>query len=263
MATLSTALITGASAGIGAELARVFAAHAHNLVLVARRESRLDALSRSLHDEHGVRCTVVALDLTADGACQKLYDQIAVHQIDVDILVNNAGILRGGAFRRSERCDIESMIDLNIAVPTRLCRLFLDAMVERGSGRILNIASLGAFQPVPSLAVYSATKAYVLSFTEALAVELTGKGVTATVFCPGFTDTDMVRDAQGQTTVPEMLIMEPKRVARAAYAACMRGSAVEVPGIVNTIASTGVQLMPRWLVRGLSGVVVRGGRRKH
>lgn len=204
----------------------------------------------------------MALDLAADGACQQLYEHVAASDIDVDVLVNNAGILRGGAFRRSEQADIDQMIDLNISVPTRLCRLFLDGMLQRGNGRILNIASLGAFQPVPSLAVYSATKSYLLSFTEALTVELTGKGVTATALCPGFTDTDMMRDEQGRTSVPEGLTMKPDRVARAAYAACMRGDAVEVPGLVNTIASTGAQLMPRWLLRKLSGVIVRGGRRK-
>ena len=258
----NTALITGASAGIGLELAGVFAANGHDLVLVARRKSRLQTLARSLRKAHGTQCMVVALDLAANHACQQLYDHLAARDIAVEVLVNNAGILRGGAFRRSEKDDLDRMIELNIAVPTRLCRLFLDAMVERGSGRILNVASLGAFQPVPSLAVYSATKSYVLSFTEALSVELAGKGVTATAFCPGFTDTDMMRDAEGRTSVPDMLIMQPDRVARSAYAACMRGDAVEVPGMVNTIASTGSQLMPRWLLRGLSGVVVRGGRRR-
>jgi len=259
--TVSWTLITGASAGIGLELARVFAEHGHNLVLVARRESRLQELARSLESEHGIDCLVVVLDLAADGACQKLYDQVAAH-LEIDVLVNNAALLRGGAFRRSKQSDIDAMINLNIAVPTRLCRLFLDAMVERGNGRILNIASLGAFQPVPSLAVYSATKSYLLAFTEALGVELTGKGVTTTVLCPGFTNTDMVRDEQGKTSVPEILIMPPDRVARAAYAACMQGDAIKVPGLTNALASTGSQLVPRWLVRRLSGIIVRGGRRR-
>ena len=259
---LNTTLITGASAGIGMEIARVFAEKGHDLVLVARRETQLQELADTLAAKHSVGCIVLPMDLTADGACRQLYDQVAARGIDIDVLVNNAGLLWGGAFRRSEHAEIYAMIELNIRVPTQLCRLFLEPMVERGRGRILNVASVGAFQPVPSLAVYAATKAYMLSFTEALGVELTGKGATTTVLCPGFTDTDMVRDEQGQTTVPKMLIMPPQRVARAAYAACMSGDAVEVPGVANTIASTGAQLMPRWLVRSLSGMAVRGGRRK-
>lgn len=259
--TQKTALITGASAGIGYELARVFAGHGHDLVLVARREEQLKQLAGALSEQHGVACTIVALDLTADGACRQLYDQVTERGIAVEILVNNAGLLRGGAFRRSDPDDLDAMIELNIAVPTRLCRLFLDAMVKRGSGRILNVASLGAFQPVPSLAVYAATKAYLLSFTEALAVELSGKGVTATALCPGFTDTDMMRDEQGRTSVPRALAMQPGQVARAAYDACMHGAVVKLPGILNTVVGTTTQLMPRWLVRDLSGAVLRGGRR--
>jgi short-subunit dehydrogenase len=239
----------------------VFAAHGHDLVLVARRESRLQELAGELKDRHGADCAVIALDLAADDGCRKLYEDIAECGIDIDILVNNAGLLRGGAFRRSAQSDIDAMIELNIAVPTRLCRLFLDAMIKRGHGRILNLASLGAFQPVPSLAVYSATKAYLLSFTEALGVELSGKGVTTTAVCPGFTDTDMVRDDEGRTTVPPALMMSPGRVARSAYAACMRGEAVEVPGVANKIVAAGSQLMPRWLVRELSGRAVHRRRK--
>ena len=259
---MATAIITGASSGIGLALARVYARHGYELVLVARRESRLQELAGSLQTEHGTNCVVMAMDLASGGACRRLYDQVMANNIVVDVLVNNAGILRGGAFRRSRQEDLDAMIELNIAVPTRLCRLFVDGMVERGHGRILNVASLGAFQPVPSLAVYSAAKSYLLSFTEALHVELSGKGVTATALCPGFTDTDMVRDPDGRTPVPTSLIMQPDRVARIAYAACSRGDAVVVPGVVNTIASTATQLMPRWLVRGLSGSAVRAGRRK-
>jgi short-subunit dehydrogenase len=262
MATTAT-LITGASAGIGRSMAMVFAEKGHDLVLVARREAELRTLADTLRDKYETQCSVIALDLAADGACQRLHDEITNEGIEIDVLVNNAGVLRGGAFRRSVQDDIDQMIALNIDVPTRLCRLFLDDMLSRGRGRILNVASIGAFQPVPSLAVYSATKAYILSFTEALAVELSGKPVSATVLCPGFTDTDMMRDEQGNTNIPGTLIMQPDRVARAAYAACMRGDVIEVPGVVNSIATTGAQLMPRWLLRGLSGIVVRGGRRRN
>ncbi|NNF60488.1 MAG: SDR family oxidoreductase [Gammaproteobacteria bacterium] len=258
---MSTALITGASAGIGTALARVFAEHGHDLVLVARREPLLRELADSLHGEFGVTCTVQATDLAAEGSCRELFDRVNADGIEVEILVNNAGVLKGGAFRRSDPLDNEAMIALNIAALTRLSRLFVEPMVARGSGRIMNVASLGAFQPVPSLAVYSATKAYVLSFTEALGVELTGKGVTTTVLCPGFTDTDMVRDEQGRTPVAKSLIMPTEPVARAGYKACMRGDAIVVPGWANRIASSASQVAPRWLVRAVSGRAARGGRR--
>ena len=200
-------LITGASAGIGREVARVFAKRGHDLVLVARRKNRLQELAQELQEAHGTQCMVVALDLAAAGACRRLYDEVAAQGIEIDVLVNNAGLLTGGAFRRSEQQALDAMIELNIAVPTRLCRLYVEDMVARGAGRIVNIASIGAFQAVPSLAIYAATKAYLLSFTEALSVELTGKGVTATVVCPGFTDTDMMRDVEGSTNVPSILVM--------------------------------------------------------
>lgn len=256
---MTVALITGASAGIGQELARVFANHGHDLVLVARRKTRLNELARELRGEHGVQCTTMAADLSAQGACEALYQQILDADIDIEILVNNAGVLCPGAFRRNSLEDIDGMITLNIAVPTRLCRLFLEPMLARSSGRILNVASIAAFQPAPSLAVYAATKAYLLSFTDALVIELQGKGVTATTLCPGFTDTDMLRDSEGNTSIPDMLVATPQEVARAGYAACMAGDPIEVPGMVNTLFTTGTRLLPRWLVRRASAMVTRRG----
>lgn len=253
-------LITGASAGIGLELARQFARHGHDLVLVARRKSRLDELAKSLRQEFTVNCTVLAMDLADQGACAALHDKVTQRGLEVGILVNNAGVLSGGGFRNSKQADLDRMIELNIAVPTRLCRIFLEPMVRRGSGRIMNVASIAAFQPVPSLAVYAATKAYVLSFTDALTIELKGKGVTATALCPGFTDTDMMRDAEGQSSIPDFLVMQPEQVAAAGYAACLRGDAIEVPGIGYSVATASTRLLPRWLVRRASGFALRGKR---
>ena len=253
-------LITGASAGIGEELARVFAANGHDLVLVARRKTALDRLARSLRKRHGVTVHVVPFDLSAPGAAQSLFDDLGKRDRPVDILVNNAGVLHGGGFRKMALADVEAMIDLNVRALTSLCRVFIEPMIDRRDGRIVNVASLGAFQPVPSLAVYAATKAYVLSLSEALAEEVRHHGVRVCAVCPGFTDTAMLTDASGGSDVPGLLVMQPDRVAREAYAACMRGDVIRVPGLGNALASTGVRLLPRWLVRSLSGYVVRGGR---
>ncbi len=255
-----TALITGASAGIGEELARVFAANGHDLVLVARRKAALDRLARALRKSHEVTVTVVPRDLGVPDAPQSLFDDLLERELPVDILVNNAGVLFGGGFRKMPLADIEAMLDLNVRALTSLTRLFVEPMIERGDGHVLNVASLGAFQPVPSLAVYAATKAYVLSLSEALAEEVRHHGVRVGALCPGFTDTAMLTGASGGTDLPGILVMPPERVAEDAYRACMRGDVIKVPGIGNALASTGVRLLPRWLVRSLSGMVVRGGR---
>lgn len=260
----STVLITGASVGIGRELAKVFAAHGHDLILVARRKAKLAALARTLTKREGIETRVIPADLSAPDAPQALFDQVAELGLDVDILINNAGVLFGGAFRRMSQSDIDAMLKLNVSALTALARLYVEPMVARGTGHIVNLASLAAFQPVPSLAVYAATKAYVLSFSEALAEELKSKGVRVSVVCPGFTDTDMLRgsveDNASESGMPGVLVMSPERVAQEAYDAIARGDVVKVPGLGNALVSAGVRLVPRWLVRNVSGFVVRGRR---
>lgn len=259
-----TVLITGASAGIGYEMAAVFAEHGHDLVLIARRKAKLAALARRLQKAHGSLVTVLPMDLADVLAPTNLMEELDAREIEVDVLVNNAGVLHGGAFRRMEPDGIDAMLALNVRALTQLCRQFVVRMLARGGGRILNVASIGAFQPVPSLAVYAATKSYVVSFSEALAQELSSHDVSVTAFCPGFTETDMMRDPKAmpgrESAVPALLVMQPDEVARDAYKAVMAGTVLRVPGLLNNVAASGVRLVPRWLVRNLAGLVARSGR---
>ncbi|MEM6810276.1 MAG: SDR family oxidoreductase [Pseudomonadota bacterium] len=254
MSTSTYTLITGASAGIGKAIAERFASEGHNLVLVARRLPELTTLADKLTHDHGIDAVPLALDLSDDDASEDLIE--ALGDRDVDIVVNNAGVLSSGSFRRMDRDRIESMIELNIVSLTEMCRTFSERLAERGGGRIVNVASIAAFHPVPTLAVYAATKAYVLSLSEALSLELAHKGVTVTAVCPGFTDTNMLRtpvqEAAGKIKIPDFTMLEPETVAKAAYKACMRGDAIEVPGIGYSIVMATTGVLPRWVKRRLT-----------
>ena len=194
-ASPSTVLVTGASSGIGEALAHCFARAGHRLVLVARREARLRALAKALRDEHGARVDVMPADLAQPGAAAVLAASLRRRRRSIDVLVNNAGVLEQGAFigMGAQRC--QQLIDLNVAGLTAMLAAFVPAMVGRGHGRVLNVASVSAFTPVPGLATYAASKAYVLSLTESLAEELRGTGVTVTALCPGITATAMLERA--------------------------------------------------------------------
>src|SRR5580658_11232472 len=191
---MSTVLITGASGGIGYELAKLFARDHHNLVLVARSADKLAQVATELQT-HGVTVKTIALDLTTPPAPSFLFDQLQREGIAIDILVNNAGFGIYGEFAEMPEAEILGQIDLNIRALTELTRLFLPPMIARHNGRIMNVASTAGFQPGPLMAVYYATKAYVLSFSEAIANELRGSGVTVTCFCPGATHTGFARRA--------------------------------------------------------------------
>lgn len=250
------ALITGASAGIGREFAQVFAQQGHDLVLVARSGAKLRALADELAARHGVRCTGIAADLSSAAAARKLFDQVAAKKIEVGVLVNNAGVLHEGPFTETALDDHLQLLALNVVGLTALTHLFVGPMIERRSGRILNVSSVSAFQPVPRLASYAASKAYVLSLTEALSVELEGTGVTATALCPGFTDTDMVKkDDGGRMSVPLVPNLSPQEVARDGYRACMQGTPVHINGLTNQLAVELGRLAPRWLQRAVSGSI--------
>lgn len=258
---LGRVLITGASAGIGAELAREFAKHGHSLVLVARSKDKLTALAGELNAAHDTDALVIVEDLSRKGCAQGIVDELADRGIEIDILVNNAGVLDVGPFADTATDVYDNMVALNVAALTSLASLLLPAMVGRKFGRILNVASLAAFQPLPSMAVYAATKAYVLSLTEALSEELRGTGVKVTALCPGLTDTNMVtsikeKSATAQAT-PNMLISDPKDVAKQAYKATMAGQTILVPGIPNQIAAAWAQVTPRWLTRTVTGFASR------
>lgn len=245
------ALITGASAGIGEAFAQEFARHKFNLVLVARSRSRLKELAEELERAHGIEVQVRACDLTEPGAAQALFEDCA--ELDIDVLVNNAGVMYHGSLCDQPADSIDSIVQLNIAGLTQLTRAFLAPMLKNGSGRILNITSTTAFQGAPTLAVYAASKSYILSFTEALAEELRGSGVTATAFCPGSTDTNMVSRSYGEALRANLsgslLMMSTSEVARQGYAACMAGDTISIPGLTNKLLNSLGRIQPRWMNR--------------
>ena len=242
------ALVTGASDGIGLELARLFAADGHDLVLVSRGAERLGVVARDLGERFRVNVRAIPRDLSNPIAPASLFDECG----EIDFLVNNAGFASAGAFVDSDPALLGEMLQVNVAALTQLTRLFLPTMVERGAGRVLNVASTAAFQSGPLMAVYYASKAYVLSFSEAVREELNGSGVTVTTLCPGptragYEATDVVR--------PRLLttrLMEPSDVAAEGYAGMLAGKAVVVPGRVNRLGATGARLMPRSLAAGIA-----------
>jgi short-subunit dehydrogenase len=249
---MSTALITGASSGIGYELARLFARDHHNLVLVARSADKLAQVAAELQT-HGVTVKSVALDLTAPPAPNFLFDQLQREGIAIDILVNNAGFGMYGEFAQMPEAEILGQIDLNIRALTELTRLFLPPMLARRHGRIMNVASTAAFQPGPLLAVYYATKAYVLSFSEAIANELRDTGVTVTCFCPGATHTDFAQRAGvSNSRLFKLGAMSAANVALDGYRAVMEGRTLAISGTHNWLVAQGTRFAPRKMVTAIS-----------
>src|ERR1051325_2722693 len=228
----TTALITGASAGIGAEFARVFAAEGHDLILVARSKDKLEALAAELTAQHGARCEVIGIDLGDPAAPQALFDEVSRRGLRVDVLVNNAGLLHSATFADIPLADHLQLLQVNVVACTALAHLFLAPMLKRKSGRILNVASTSAFQPLPNLALYAASKAFLLSLSEALWIETKGTGVTVTALCPGFVNTDMIAKEGGKKSmnVPLIRNLEPAEVARQGFEACMAGKALYING---------------------------------
>jgi uncharacterized protein len=253
------ALVTGASAGIGLELARAFASRGRDLILTARNEKAIANLAREVIATYGVEARPLIADLSLPGAAEAIADAVARARVDVGVLVNNAGVLFEGDFVGIPLESHLRLLHVNIVAATSLTRLFLPAMLERRRGRILNVASTAAFAPIPRLAAYAAAKAYILSLTESLAEELRGTGVTATALCPGFTDTAMTRGSSLAKQVPAMMFMSAKDVAAAGCAACLKGEAICVPGVVNKVVAGSAPLLPRMLFRGIGGFMNRGG----
>ena len=248
------ALITGASAGIGRELARVYAANGYDLVVTARREAQLAELAGELQDHCQVH--VLIADLSRSKGPQKLFRAVEELGVQVDVLVNNAGVLLSGALQDMKREQVLNLVNLNVRAVTDLIALFLPQMLARGSGRILNVASTASFNAVPGLSVYSASKAFVLSLTEGLSEELNGTGVTATALCPGPTNTEMV-DAVPGVAVAEVFLSDAREVAREGFRACEAGEVIRVPGGMNQAVVTWTQYQPRWLKRFFSGIAAR------
>jgi short-subunit dehydrogenase len=256
-----TALITGASSGIGEALATCFARDGHRLVLVARSEDKLQALAQSLRTAHGTRVDVLPADLTLPGAAAALAATLRRKRCAVDVLVNNAGVLEQGAFTALPAAAQRQMIALNVAGLTEMLVAFVPPMVARGHGRVLNVASIAAFQPVPGLATYAATKAYVLSLTESLVEELRDTGVSVTALCPGITATAMLGRATARNgrlrQLPGFVVGDVEAVAAEGYRACLAGEVITVPGALNQAATLASRATPRWLLRRIAGMLGR------
>ena len=244
-----TALITGASFGIGQELAGIFAREGYNLVLVARTAEKLRQLASVLEKAHGTRSLILASDLAAPGAAAYVHDQTTRADITVDALVNNAGFGQFGLFAENDLEECLQQIQLNVTTLTHLTRLYLPEMVARKTGRILNVASTAAFQPGPLMAVYYATKAYVLHFSEAIANELQGSGVTVTCLCPGPTVTEFHKRANMLSSrMLQFGAMNARTVAEDGYRALIAGKPVAISGFKNWLLAQSVRFSPRRLV---------------
>ena len=260
-----SALITGASGGIGLELARLLARDGHDLVLVARSEGALREVASDLSASHHVRAAVIAADLSVPGSAADVVARLSAgygagdpEPITVDILVNNAGVGLAGRFAEHDLGDELSMLQLNVAAPMALTRLLVPGMLRRRFGRVLNVASTAAFLPGPYMAGYYASKAYLLSFSQAIAEELDGTGVTVTTLCPGPTRTGFAAaaHADGTRLFRSLTVMDAPAVARIGYAGMQRGRRVVVAGLANRLLIESARLAPRallvWLARRLN-----------
>jgi len=252
--TRPVALVTGASSGIGLELATLLARDRHDLVLVARSRERMEDIGRGLSEEFGVAVSVIARDLSDPDSPGAVARDVESRGLAVEVLVNNAGLGVYGFFAETPLEKELGMIQVNVVAVTALTKLLLPAMIRRGHGRILNVASTAAFQPGPLMAVYYATKAYVLSFSEALANETAGTGVTVTALCPGPTITEFQKRADVERTrlFHSPLVSDARSVALAGYHGMRRGARVVVPGFGNKLLVEAVRFTPRRLVTAIA-----------
>ena len=252
------ALITGASGGIGEDLARLVAAGGADVALVARNAERLRALGAELEARYRIKATIIVQDLAAPDATERVMDVTGRQRPEIDILINNAGFGLLGAFAEMPKADVQQMLQLNIVTLALLARAVLPGMLQRKTGRILNIASTAAFQPGPFMAAYYASKAFVLSLSEALSNEVAGTGVTVTCLCPGPTRTGFQDRARvGDSRLMQLGLMDSAAVAREGYDAMMAGRSLVIPGLTNKIGVQALRLAPRRLattiIRALHG----------
>lgn len=253
------ALITGASSGIGLALAHLMASKGHNLILVARNEPALTLLKKELTQKFSINVEVLAIDLSVLGQAEALYQRCKTQNLVVSCLVNNAGYGDYGPFDVSKVAIYKNMLQLNIVALTELCAYFVDDMKKRGAGRIMNVGSIAAFQPSPSLAAYAASKAYVMQFTEALNFELRGSGVSVTLLSPGVTETGFISRANMQDAAnAQSGVMDAQTVAKAGYEAMMAGNLNVTPGWKNKLLTFGSKTMPsREVLLHIAGKVLQ------
>jgi short-subunit dehydrogenase len=249
---MATALITGASNGIGLELAKVHASKGDHLVLVARNKAKLEELKTELENKHNIKVYIIGKDLSVANAAQDVYTETKQQNITIDYLINNAGFGNYGMFVETDWNKELQMINLNITTLTQFTKLYLQDMVIRGSGKIMNVASTAAFQSGPSMAVYFATKAYVLSFSEAVDNEVSDKGITVTTLCPGATESgfQVAAAMEESNLVKGKKLPTSKDVAIYGYKAMMKGKTVAIHGLMNWIMANSVRFTPRsWVVK--------------
>ena len=256
MSNVKTVLITGSSEGIGRCFAQVFAKKGYNLVLVARNQLKLDEFATELSSEYKVKVQVCAVDLIPANAAQLLYERLSELNIVVDILVNNAGMILIEKFHQSDTVAINNLMQLNVQSLVNMTHQFIAPMVARGHGKILNVGSIASFMPTPYFSIYAASKAFVLSFSEGISEELKDSGVTVTCVCPGITKTQMIGHAKGvEQYIPKFMTAEPMQLAQDAYQACIDGDVIYVDKFVNKAVVQWASHYPRWLVRGVTGLI--------
>jgi len=247
---MKTALITGASNGIGLELAKIHASKGGDLVLVARNKTKLDEIKAELEQQYKIKVYTIGKDLSAFNAAQEVYEETSEQNIQIDYLINNAGFGDFGMFVDTDWSKELQMINLNITALTQFTKLYLKDMVQRKSGKVMNVASTAAFQSGPTMAVYYATKAYVLSFSEAIDNEVRDKGVTVTTLCPGATESGFQAAAamEESALVKGKKLPSSKTVAEYGYKAMLKGKTVAIHGTMNWIMANSVRFMPRSVV---------------
>ncbi|MEX2564495.1 MAG: SDR family oxidoreductase [Cyclobacteriaceae bacterium] len=254
-----TALITGASDGIGLELGKIHASNGDDLVLVARTISKLNELKSQLEKEFGINVLTIQKDLAVPDATKEVYEEVAKKNLSIHYLINNAGFGDFGLFHESDWEKQAQMINLNIMALTQFTKLYLEDMIQQGGGKIMNVASTAAFQPGPLMAVYFATKAYVLHFSEAINNEVKDKGITVTALCPGPTESGFKAGAQMEesTLMKGKKLPSAKEVAEFGYRKMIQGKAVAIHGTKNFILSNSVRFTPRSLVVKISRNVIK------
>lgn len=245
-----TVLITGATSGIGYELSKIFALAGFRLILVGRNPTKLKEVENEFSNK--TSCQIIIADLSEENAAEKIFSETEKLGLDVDILVNNAGFGLYGEFTKTDLERETDMIRVNIIALTKLCKLYLPKMIKKRSGKILNLSSTAAFQPGPLMAVYYATKAYVLHFSEGISEELIGSGVSVTALCPGPTESGFQKEARMDKSMEVLSrenVMDTKTVAQIGYNALMNKKVVQIAGLKNAITANSVRLIPRSIVR--------------